>query len=372
MTSPPQTGRVSTHIPAATQQNVLESAQNALRAQLEGVRTHAREINLIGFVVLLYTVLSLLDSIERSLNALWHVRRGRSWLEKLPYYSAILFLAPIFLVASISFTTTLEAVGASAAKAWLVPSWARGAPGFVLKHLTPMVLMTIALSVTFLWMPSAKVRRLPALGAAALAAAGLEVLKQLFLVGAISVVRTNKVYGSLAVLPILFLWVYLSWVIVLSGAAVGFVVQNFDDLTSKQERERRGLESRVYYALRLVIDVGRRFRRGEPPRAVSELARAFDLPEYVVGGLCADLAERRVLTQLAGDPGAYVPGKSLLILTAEDVLKAAGAADLATPKSDQSVDHPVVEGLLGRLGEARSAAASITLAELLVQIEGEA
>lgn len=349
------------------QQDVLVSARAALRKQLGGIQTHARQINLIGILVLLYTVLSLLNSIEDSLNALWHVKKGRGWMEKIPYYSAILFLAPIFMVSSVSLTTTLDAVGASAAHSWLVPAWARGVPGFLLKHVMPVVLMAIALWVTYIWMPSAKVRRLPALAAAFLAAFGLEVMKQLFLVGVISVVRTNKIYGSLAVLPILFLWLYLSWVIVLCGAAVAFVVENFDDLTRKAERVRRGLEWRVYYALRIVLEVGRRFRGGENPRVVPDLVRAFDLPEYVVCGLCADLAERRILTNVAGDPEAFVPGKSLLTLTANEVVRAAGEVDLGAPRVDRSAAHPVVAGLLARLSQAREEASSVTLADLLDQ-----
>lgn len=96
-------------------------------------------------------------------------------------------------------------------------------------------------------------------------------IEQLFLVGGISVVRTNKIYGSLAVLPILFLWLCLS--IVLSGAATAFVFQNFGDLTRKVERVRRGRDSRAYYALRSVLEVARRFRDGESPNVVPELVR---------------------------------------------------------------------------------------------------
>ena len=192
-------------------------------------------------------------------------------------------------------------------------------------------------------------------------------MKQLFLLGVISVVRTNKIYGSLAVLPILFLWLYLSWVVVLCGAAVAFVVQNFDDLTQKAERIRRGLEWRVYYALRIVLEVGRRFRGGENPRVVPDLVRAFDLPEYVVCGLCADLTERHILTGVAGDPEAFVPAKSLRTLTANDVVRAAGEVDLGAPRVDRSAAHPVVAGLLARLSQAREQASSVTLADLLEQ-----
>jgi membrane protein len=351
------------------QRDVLVSARAALRKQLGGIQTHAREVNIIGFFVLLYAVLSLLDSIEQSLNAIWHVRKGRGWLEKLPYYSAILFLAPIFMMLSISLTTTLQAIGASAANSWLVPGWARGAPGFLLKHVTPVFLMAIALWVTYIWMPTAKVRRLPALGAAIVAATGLEIMKQMFLVGAISVVRTNKIYGSLAVLPILFLWLYLSWVIVLSGTAVAFVVQNFDDLTRKAERLRRALECRVYYALRIVLEVARRFREGANPRVVPDLVRAFDLPEYLVSGLCADLVERRVLTAVAGDPEGFVPAKSLRTLTAADVVHAAGEADLGAPQADDSSEHQALAALLGRLAQARQEASQLSVAELLDRSE---
>lgn len=367
--APATGGPAASNVPHGDSQgDVLLSARASLRDQLEGVRTHAREINIIGFVLLLYTVLSLLESIEDSLNAVWHVRKGRGWLEKLPFYIALLFLAPIFLMASISLTTTFEAVSASAAETWLVPSWARGAPGFFFKHAVPVVLMTLALWVTYIWIPSAKIRRAPALLASSLAATGLEVLKQLFLVGAISVVRTNKIYGSLAVLPILFLWLYLSWVIILCGAAVAFVVQNFDDLTHKVERVRRGVEWRVYYALRIVLEAARRFRDGESPRLVADLVHTLDLPEYVVTGLCADLVEKKVLAAVSGDSEAYVPAKSLLTMTANDVVRAAGAPDLGMPTTAEDPAHRAVAELLLRLSSARESMGSTTLAALLDKV----
>jgi DNA-binding IscR family transcriptional regulator len=153
---------------------------------------------------------------------------------------------------------------------------------------------------------------------------------------------------------------------------VAFVVQNFDDLTRKAERVRRGLENRVYYALRTVIEIARRFREGESPRVVQDLVRAFDLPEYVVSGICSDLAERNVLRRVEGDPEAFLPARSLLTLTAGDVVLAAGDVDLGTPQSEGSAAHVTVAALVSQLSVVRSEVANVTLAELLIRTEAQA
>jgi membrane protein len=332
-------------------------------AYVKPLRTYARQVNTIGIALLLWTVISLMFSVESTMNAIWHVRRGRRWIDKLPYYVAVVMLCVAFLLISAGLEG-MEIVQ----KAQEYESL-RGAAGFAARFAAPWACQFLALTVLFIWMPSAEVKWRSAAAGAAVAATGFTLCQEAFAWGVVSVVGKHMLYGSLAILPILFVWLYVSWIVVLFGAEVAFVAQNFRDLAERTDGDRRGFEHRLYCALRLTIDVCRRFDRGESPRVVRDGEAALGIPEYAVRGILDDLAERGVLRGVAGDPDAYVPGKTLRTLTAADALAAAGAARLEIPSGRSGAEHDLVGRVFEKLrGAQTEGAGKMTMAEMLEEL----
>jgi len=111
-------------------------------------------------------------------------------------------------------------------------------------------------------------------------------------------------------------------VIVLFGAEISFTIQNFEDITRKEERRRRGTEGRTYYAVRTVLEICRRFAHAQGPQPADDLAERFDIPEYVVRGICAELDEKKKLTAVAGPERAVLPAKAVTARTGGEVVRA--------------------------------------------------
>ncbi len=173
----------------------------------------AGEIGWVGALVLLITALALILTIDRKLNDIWRVRRPRPLARRILVYWAVLTLGPLLLALLLTLTSTALALSqgvmgdAPGARAWLLDGlrW------------TLMVLGTAAL---YRHVPNTTVRWSHALVGGVFVATGLRLGQQVLSWYLASVPTYSVVYGAFAILPILMLWMYLAWVVVLLGAVV--------------------------------------------------------------------------------------------------------------------------------------------------------
>jgi membrane protein len=257
----------------------------------------------LGLVALLFTAVSVLSNIERSFNDIWQVRRGRHVFRKVADYIAMLVVGPILLLASLSLGTVLQTSGAAATLELLGPVQN------LLLHAAPYVSIWVALALVYLLMPN---RRVP-LGAAVLGGvvAGTlwKIAEGLYIQFQFGMAKYNAIYGAMAQLPMLLVWVYLSWCLVLLGAELAFVYQ----LPGRGRflRARRGLwVPRLDVALALLGAVGRRFELGQDAPSVSEVVTAVGLHPGQADGIVSRLVEDGLLTWTQDEPPCLVPARS--------------------------------------------------------------
>jgi membrane protein len=155
----------------------------------------------------------LVFTIDRTLNSIWRVRRPRSVARRVLIYWAALTLGPVVVGASLTLTS--YAVSASRGLVTAIP----GGLGVLLSTLEWLLLVG-GLTGLFQILPNAQVRWKHALMGALFAACGLEIAKKALAFYVEIVPTYSVVYGAFATLPILLLWIYLVWVIVLVGAEV--------------------------------------------------------------------------------------------------------------------------------------------------------
>ncbi|MDD2728254.1 YihY family inner membrane protein [Malikia sp.] len=166
-----------------------------------------------GAVFLLATALALVLTIDRKLNDIWRVRQPRPLAQRVLVYWAALTLGPLLLGASLS----LSSYAVSASRGWV------GAiPGGVKLALDGIELLLglFGLVALYRYVPNARVRWMHALGGALLTTIGIELAKRLLGLYLGQVPTYSAVYGTFATVPILLVWVYMAWVIVLAGAVV--------------------------------------------------------------------------------------------------------------------------------------------------------
>jgi membrane protein len=190
---------------------------DAIARQVLGYLTQfagkASRLGAVGLTALFFTALALVLTIDRTLNAIWRVRRRRPLAQRVVIYWAVITLGPLLLAASLSITSYL--VSASRGLTAGMPGTVR-----VLLEIIQFLLLAGSLAALYRYVPNAPVRGSHAIAGGLFAAVGMELARRL-LAWYISLVPTySVVYGAFATLPILLVWIYMAWVIVLCGAVV--------------------------------------------------------------------------------------------------------------------------------------------------------
>jgi len=190
---------------------VPATASHVISLYMTQIAANALRLTWVGIVAVLVIAIWLMLTMDKSLNAIWRVRRSRPyWISALGY-TTLLMLGPMLLVASVSFTTYVMALSNE------VTGLAPRVHTFLLRAF-PVLMSTLAFFLIYRIIPHRHVPWRHALLGAAVAAVLFESAKQLFSMY-VSVTPTyNIVYGALAAIPIFLIWIYLSWLVVLFGA----------------------------------------------------------------------------------------------------------------------------------------------------------
>ena len=173
----------------------------------------ASQVGTVGLAVLLVAALALVFTIDRTLNAIWRVRKRRPLAQRVLVYWAALTLGPLLLGVSLSMTS--YAISVSRGLVDAMP----GGVTFLLATIE-FTLLAGGLAGLYRFAPNTYVSWTHASAGALFAAIGFEFAKR-GLAWYVSLVPTYSViYGAFATLPIFLLWIYLSWVVVLLGAVI--------------------------------------------------------------------------------------------------------------------------------------------------------
>ncbi len=167
----------------------------------------------VGLGLLVMTALALMLTIDRALNAIWRVRRPRPIAQRVLVYWGGLTLGPLLLGISLSLTSWVLTASQGIVGAL---------PGGVamLLNLVEFALLAVGMAALYHYVPHTHVRWRHALAGGVFVAIGIEVAKRglAWYVGTMPTI--SAVYGAFAAVPILLLWIYVGWLIVLWGAVI--------------------------------------------------------------------------------------------------------------------------------------------------------
>lgn len=190
---------------------------DAIARQVLGYLTQfagkASRLGGVGMAALVLSALALVLTIDRTLNNIWRVRRPRPLGQRILIYWAVITLGPVLLAASLGTTSYLASAGRGLVQE--LPN----VVSFLILALE-FVLLTAAYAALYRYVPNTPVKRSHAIAGGIFAAFGIELAKRA-LAWYIGMVPTySVVYGAFATVPILLVWIYIAWVIVLLGAVV--------------------------------------------------------------------------------------------------------------------------------------------------------
>lgn len=267
----------------------------------------AMQLTAIGIVFLAVTAMMLLQTIEQAFNVIWRVRRNRPAIKRFVAYWAVITLAPLLLGASIALTSWFA--GMSAGYVEYVPFLGKS----VLK-LLPVLLTWIAFTLIFRLVPNRYVP-LPHALTGALLAAIMFALMNWFFAFYISHFPTYRlVYGAFASLPIFLMWIYFSWLAILTGALITASFSYWQAVPAGQRSAAMKLLD-VLYILQALVRVQRSGGRSGLP----ELSRSLKLPYDRIEAVIATLAGAGLVEQTR--QGGWVLLRAAQQISAAEILR---------------------------------------------------
>ena len=152
-------------------------------------------------------------------------------------------------------------------------------------------MITLLLAAFLRFIPNTQVRWRPALLGALVVVALLELYKTLSFLYVQQVVSNNSLYGSVGIIVVLMLGLYVFWLLILLGGQVTYAVQNADFLTNENAWQKTSERARELISLSVLLVVMKRFAEGHPPIKTSELLKKLRVPSHIlntsISRLCA-------------------------------------------------------------------------------------
>lgn len=330
--------------------------------------TNVNSLGAIGLVLLVITVLSLLASIEEAFNAIWGVCGERPVSRKLIAYLGITASTPFLLFAAVSITTFLEN---QAVITGLMDQESPSGRLLGMLNAVPYVSTWAAFTLLYRVIPNTRVRPLSALFGGIIAGTAWQAAQWGYIHFQIGVGRYNAIYGTLSLLPIFMIWLYMSWVIVLFGVELAYAHQNRATLRLECHGESLSHAARLELALTLLVECSASFRDGIALNA-EQFAATLSLPIRQVAAVLGDLERSALLIRLGEDSSGWHPSREPATILVRDVVKQLGATGgvCLTPHNEQS--GAVIRAALNRAVSGSDAALEeLTIGDLTRQLKEE-
>lgn len=198
--------------------NFVPTSSDVIREHITAFTGNANRMTAVGIGFLAGVALLLIRNVDVTLNRIWRVQNKRPFIISFAIYWMVLTLGPVFLGASIGVTSYIVS---------LVTFADQGIPGFsgFLLKLLPYGISMLGFIMLYTLVPNTRVPLRAAIPGALFAALLFELCKKGFALYISHFPSYEVIYGALATIPILFVWVYVSWIVVLLGAEVTVCVQ---------------------------------------------------------------------------------------------------------------------------------------------------
>lgn len=287
----------------------------------------------IGVVLLMYSVISLIQKVENGCNYIWQVRKPRSLGRRFTEYLSVLIVGPIVVLAASSMTASLSS---NTVVGYLSSIEPFGTSLYVAGRLVPYVLYSVGFTFLFAFMPNTRVNLLAALGGGVFAGVLWQTASLGFALFAANSSNYNAIYSSFAILILLLVWLYVSWLIMLTGCRVAFLLQHREQLTRAPYPPRLGADRREEIALLMMSLIGHGFMQGNAPWEVSRLARYIGAAPDHVYDIVDQLVTANILIESGDTSVALLPRQDIECLKVNAILDAVRQGDPAAAPADRN------------------------------------
>jgi membrane protein len=288
---------------------------------------NAKTASWLGMIVFVIISFRLFMAVEATINQMWKVETFRGYRQRIRAYTMLLFWGPLLI--GLSFTT-----GNSLERAFGT---------FIFDELFQSVLVFLVLCLAFtmlFWLvPSTKVNIRAAMIGGTVTAVLFQAVRFGFGIYAKSLVdgNLNVIYGTVGLILIFLISLEIMWVVILIGVEISYVYQNFQGLLRASEQQLADdPKLDLYFAIRAMIEIARRFETREDAPSSYRLAEEFGATDHQMMGVLRRLEDQQLVKEIGGDWTGFVPGGDPNRITVEEIVRCIEGGDREIPAPEET------------------------------------
>ncbi len=272
----------------------------------------------VGFALLIYTVIALLQKIEAAFNFVWQIDHLRSLSQRFSNYLSVILIGPVLVFSALGLTATILHTELAQKLITIEPL---GTLVVYSGKLIPYLLVCMAFTFVYIFIPNTRVQFRAALVGGVIAGVLWETTGWGFATFIASSSKYAAIYSSFAILIMLLIWLYISWLILLVGSQIAYFVQYPKYMTLHRVRFALSNRLREQLALQVMYLVGYNHYFNRPPWNFDALVERLDLPGEPVHRAIDVLIDAGYLIEVGGeDPPVYLPVHDIGTMHIADLL----------------------------------------------------
>ncbi len=319
--------------------------------------TNPQAVTLTGLLFVLSTVFGFMRNVESSFNRIWGVKRTRNLFRAVSDYMMITLVLPFVAAAVLGITAALESE--------LIVE-ALGPLAILLRGGQFMVIC-FTFALLYFFVPNTKVKFRFAIMGGIVAGVLWALSSWGYVKFQIGLARYALFFSGFALFPLLLMWIYVSWLILLFGALLTFAYQNEKTFAMERLAEGASYAYREALAVRTMVELARRFKSGLPGLTLTEAAEAWNVPTRLLHETLDCLAGANLVAVCATEPVRYQPARAPETTKLLDVVHAVreSGRDPSLLREDKDY-RPVYSGMESGDQDCLTA----TIASLATRLDG--
>jgi len=265
--------------------------------------TNVTTLGMLGVISLLITVISLMGNIEASFNIIWNVRKGRTLWRKFTDLFTTVLVAPILLGLAVSMSVTMQH---DATVQGLLSIDAVNAVYVKALQFLPTVIIWLVMFFAYTFIPNTKVKARNALVGAVVGVVLWKIVEGLYVSYLVDVNNYSVLYGSFAQLPLFLIWVYFSWLIVLFGVEICYVVQYGATEEEKLLSGKTSCYEKSVLATAVIAILAKTYEENAGAVEVSTLSQELRVSQLLIRDVVEIFEQEGYVAKVDAEEPAYI------------------------------------------------------------------
>jgi len=317
---------------------VLPYRSGQIAYHLNRFTENAQAASTFGAIIFLFISFRLFMAVEATINLIWKVETFRGYRQKIRAFTMLLFWGPILI--GLSFTTSASLQKNAYLASIINNDW--------IASLVELLVLFIAFTMLFWLVPSTRVRVQSAAVGGIITAIAFETVRWAFGLYAEYLFsgNLNVVYGTAGLLIIFLLSLEVMWIVILLGVEISYVYQNLPGVLRASELQLAESPAfNLYFALRCLVEIARRFDRREDAPSSYRLAAEFGATDKQMLDVLRRLEDAKLVKEIGGDWTGFVPGCDPDRIAVEEVVKVmeGGSRGVPEPSAADGAKQMIIE-----------------------------